>query len=134
MVSSASSLILFRVGEGAGPTWETSGNYRSAWNDCGTAGCGSNYGTSATDAFDSNIGYNTTIPSSIKVYIDNIGSSSLYKTITWNATTGFTGPTSFYGYSGWAYWANDTNAVTGIELVTASGTITSGTCSLYGMN
>ena len=46
----------------------------------------------------------------------------------------FAGST-LYSVHGGGYWNNDTNPITGIEIVASGGgTISSGTCSLYGMN
>jgi len=67
------------------------------------------------------------------MYIDNVGSSSVVKMATFQQSTYIDG-TGAAVSNNLGYWNSDTNPITGIELVTNTGTITSGTCSLYGMN
>ncbi len=124
-MTSAGGTVQVYVGEGAGPTWETGAHYSS-----------SNDGkTNATDYFDGAASwYNTTLPVSLKFWIDNPGSSSVVKVITTYISGAYNN--SAWGedlmYAGW--WNSDTNALTGFELVGNGSTIKAGTCSLYGMN
>ena len=79
-----------------------------------------------------NIG--TTKPIGLKMYVDNVGSSSTYKNMMWQEAGGINGSSDYYYTAGTAFWNNDTNAITGLEVTVSSGNIASGTCSLYGMN
>jgi hypothetical protein len=133
LVQSASAAVRFYLGEGAGPTWETAAHYNVTGNwACEGPANGQLGTTTSTDLVvngTSAAGYSQ----SVKMYIDNVGSSSLYKFVTMAEVDGNSGSNlcgSFYT----SYWNNDTNPVTAIEVVPTAGTITSGTCSLYGMN
>ena len=117
------------VGEGAGPTWETGSHHTLSNIWAGGGSTGVQAGTTGTDLLEES-GISNTIPTSYKIYIDNTASSSLYKDVSYVASAG--GGT-IYTQSGWGYWNNDTNPITGFELVGISATF-SGTCSLYGMN
>jgi hypothetical protein len=131
--------ISLLVGEGATPTWETGAHYTSIQWD-GATGAASVSITSSTTNTDSNGGSagngivtSSTIPTSVKSYIDNVGSSSVVKIISGSWDRYHTGSNfSHKVVSG--YWNNDTNPVTALELVGDSTNIASGTCSLYGMN
>jgi hypothetical protein len=128
--SGVANNIAFALGEGAGPTWETGAHYNS-YMLYGTAGSGPLWYQSTTKT-DLTTGSppSTTLPVALKIYIDNVGSSSVYKNVT------FVSNASGQGYfaSGSGYWNNDTNPITGAEVTINSGTFASGTCSLYGMN
>jgi hypothetical protein len=119
------------IGEGAGPTWETTANYTLAefqyWNCCTQ----NDYSTSAASLF--NVCNSNTIPSQMKVYIDSPGSSSQYKIASFQTSCWWSGSPAEFIFMGSGYWTSDTNPITGIKLTPNSGTITSGTCSLYGM-
>jgi hypothetical protein len=129
------------IGEGAGPTWETGAHYTDVevveWNG---GGLNPTYTTTGTDIINmTGSGWSTTTPFSIKAYIDNVGSSTLYKNVTFQYI--FNTSNESWGYNtGGGYWNNDKNAVTGLSVTTTgvtsgdTGTFTSGTCSLYGMN
>jgi hypothetical protein len=69
-------------------------------------------------------------PVSLKFYIDNVGSTSLYKVYTYSMAS--TQGSVFNTNSSWGYWNNDTGAITGIEVL--FGGTSSGTCSLYGLD
>jgi hypothetical protein len=136
LVSNTSTALNLVVGEGATPTWETGGHYSD--EQMYVTGSTPNNPISTTgtsDLFSGSTGtLSTTTPSSFKLYIDNVASSTLYKIMTFQ---GFWKGSSIglTGVSGWGFWNNDTNAVTGLELfASGGGTISSGTCSLYGMN
>jgi hypothetical protein len=115
--------IWLYVGEGAGPTWETTGNYSEDSN-------GINY----PDILGiSSVQLNTaTNPLSFYAYIYNLASSTLHKNFLGQYYVTGNGVTASNDFE--AYWSNDTNPLTGVELVPTAGTISSGTCSLYGMN
>lgn len=138
LMNSNSTAPQLLVGEGSTPTWETGANYVVTIKSFGGGASGA-YGTTMSDLLEASgcsCDYtgSTTIPTSLKAYIDNVGSSSLYKyvTTTLDITLGGSGNYLNIYYS---YWAGDTNPLTGIELVASGGgTFTSGTCSLYGMN
>jgi hypothetical protein len=131
VLSATNNYIYGYVGEGATPTWETGAHYYDASNDFPG---NENNNTTATDIFNNLIGTATsTTPITIKLYMDNVGSSSLYKMITYDWGLQYNG-NGIYGGTGRSNWHNDTNAITGFELAASAGTITSGTCSLYGMN
>jgi hypothetical protein len=51
-----------------------------------------NFGGTATDMTDGQLSdTSTTVPVSIKLYIDNLGSSTVYKNATWVAAAGGSG-------------------------------------------
>jgi hypothetical protein len=131
LLSSSSNKFYFRVGEGATPTWETAANYTVAKNYAGGGG-GESDVTNATDLTAPGGNYSSTVPTSLKMYIDNVGSSGIVKQTTWAINQVAAG--SFYNTIGGGYWNADTNPITAIEVVPSAGTISSGTCSLYGMN
>jgi hypothetical protein len=133
LIATATNTILYAyVGESTGPTWETSANYNLDYEysnlDGDTNVDSKTTGPSLLDA----PGFLSTYPFSFKLYIDNITSSSTYKDATILlsdiATNG-----DPYQSIGTATWNSDTNPVTGLKIVAASGNIASGTCSLYGM-
>lgn len=132
-VSSNGTTLIFRVGEGAGPTWETGAHYTDLLNWEMIGGGGTNQTTTSTDLFNGGA-WSSTFPVSLQAYAYNVGSSSLYKNISINEEQFSTAAVSYVTLTGWGYWNNDTNPITGLQLLPASGNITSGTCSLYGMN
>jgi len=115
------------VGEGAGPTWKTATNYTNSQVWAG--GYGSS--TTAPDILWTSGSTSTTVPMLVKLYIDNAGSSSIYKNFVYDVNNPASFSTSTHG---WGYWNNDTNPITALEIVPSSGTISSGQCSLYGLN
>jgi hypothetical protein len=130
--------IQVKVGEGATPTWETGSHYTVSLSFFAT-GMGANpagsYSTTDADLTGNNPpGESTTIPGSIKLYIDGVASASRYKMATF-FTSIYTDTSipSMVTVAGSGYWNNDTNPVAALEVVPTSGTVT-GTCSLYGLN
>jgi hypothetical protein len=133
------------VGEGAGPTWET-GSYKATWldNDNGTTSTG-NTGGGGENTFDllsnaTDFLQAANYPESIRLWLDNVSSTSLYKVATFIVSEAKS-PTSGYPaqFTGTSFWSADTNAITGLRVEVdrypAVGTPTfSGTCTLYGMN
>jgi hypothetical protein len=77
LTSVTSTYIYLYVGEGAGPTWKTSANYTDA-GVYGGSGAQEYHTTTATEIFDG-APFHTTRPSSIKLYVDSVASSSIYK-------------------------------------------------------
>lgn len=125
------------VGEGAGPTWETGPHYTEVelGNDANGSGPWG-WGQTNAGALEGTDALPTTFSASIKIYIDNVGSSSLYKIArTYVTEEKHSQSDLFIEWHGANYWNNDTNPITGLEVAAAGGgTIASGTCSLYGMN
>jgi hypothetical protein len=139
MLSSGTATLALYLGEGATPTWETGGHYTAVYfgtGENGGAGAAAVRTLTGTDVLNGQMNdFTTGIPASIKLYIDNVASSSIIKMITWNFSDPYnTVANNQWGWSGWTFWNNDTNPITGLELVPSTGTITSGACSLYGMN
>ena len=124
-MTSAGGTVQVYVGEGAGPTWETGAHYSTRMTAKPTP---------PIILTAQLLWYNTTLPVSLKFWIDNPGSSSVVKVITTYISGAYNN--SAWGedlmYAGW--WNSDTNALTGFELVGNGSTIKAGTCSLYGMN
>ena len=124
-----------QFGEGATPTWETS-LYNYALSYLGTGGStGNTISASAAKILlsggSSNLAGYTQVAD---IVIHNIPSSTLYKSVNGTYGNEGNGGTAFYtGQVGGQYFG-DTNAVTAIRVLYTSGIITSGTCSLYGMN
>ena len=139
LMNSNSTAPQLLVGEGSTPTWETGAHYTVETEFFGGGGAAGAYAATMSDLLEASAcgcdySGSTTYPTSLKTYIDNVGSSSLYKyvTTTLDITLGGSGNYLNLYYS---YWAGDTNPITGIEVVASGGgTFTSGTCSLYGMN
>jgi hypothetical protein len=135
LVSTSPAYLELVVGEGATPTWEAGSHYTNIrtynWVNGGGPGGGT---TTATDILNwvSGAATSTSIPNALKVYIDDVGSSSIYKMATYHLLN--YDSSAQYEIIGSSYWNNDTNPITGLEVITSAGNITSGTCSLYGMN
>jgi hypothetical protein len=133
LTASTSGVTLeMEVGESAAG-WETGAHYTSDSAFVQT--------TTASDILDATakIGYGdkamsltTTSAAFLQFTINNPGSSTLAKIISGV----FGGGVSQDAYGQFAYvsgwWNSDTNALTGIELVPSTGTL-SGICSLYGI-
>jgi hypothetical protein len=150
--SASGEYLAMQVGESTPTTWKTTAHYVQISAD----------GAGLSDILSNEVlGMTTTgAPTYLQAYIDNPGSSTVKKMIdvfigggiTTTAVQGGGGTfvastccgydyaafsdTAGVGANFWSnsgYWTNDTNALTGIELVPSSGTIASGTCSLYGL-
>jgi hypothetical protein len=125
-----------QFGEGATPTWQTAG-YRWTYNYQATASSGgnSNSGSGGTSAIQLG-GAATNTASyggfSLTARLDNLASTTQQKSVDF-VTRLFNG-SDYYEEEGIAYYTGDTNAVTGLQLLMSSGNITSGQCSLYGLN
>ena len=119
------------VGEGVGPTWETGGTYSETQNFFADNGGGGNLGGTTGGCLGA-FSNSTTRSKSFKVYIDNVGSSSVYKLIRYMTYEGES-TIAYFGQSS-GYYNTDKNPITGFEFLATSGKINSGTCSLYGMN
>jgi hypothetical protein len=142
VASSTSAYIVYQVGEGATPTWETGAHYSGF--------IASNFGESELSTLSGQIdltglggggGFSlsgtTSYPETMQLYIPTPSSSSAYKQTTWSAT-GYNTPNSTYAEDeGDGFWSSDTQPITALQVTTtnhAGATITSGSCSLYGLN
>jgi hypothetical protein len=136
LVPATNSVSLeLQYGEGATPTWETAnysfgGRYAtqggSSGNEDGASGSSIGLDGGVSNSAGANI--------SFKAWISNVGSSSLYK-----QTVALIGAYEVSStFEDWVAasgtYTGDTNAVTAIRILMSSGNITSGTCSLYGLN
>jgi hypothetical protein len=123
------------VGEGAGPTWENGAHYSSI-ELYGSVATGSAQasGSNTWASLTGNNGLPAGDVVSIKLYIDNVGSSTIYKTIIYDY--GYNRGGNHYTQHGSGYWNADKNLITGLEVYALGGAVgwSSGTCSLYGMN
>jgi hypothetical protein len=132
---SVADAVYFQVGEGAGPTWETTGHYTvQAYGMF--HGQGSSPFTvdslTATDMIDNGGNVNGSL--SLKGSIDDVSSSSLSKPVTFMLSNA-NGATQADRESFVSYWNSDTNPITGLQIIPKTNTTTiSGTCSLYGEN
>lgn len=136
LILSGNDTITLVVGEGGGPTWETGSTYlnQGAKVSAGTV-TAINGTTDAKIFLMSTAGNNTTAgqPIGLKWYVNNVSSSSLYKDAQGQATY-WTGAGTLGTYTGSGAWHGDTNALTGLRIISDAGaTITSGQCSLYGV-
>jgi hypothetical protein len=132
-LSSTSNTFLVQIGEGVTPTWETGAHYSyQVWFSAASTTVSAIKGTTGTD-FTTGLGVvSTTIPTSIKLTLDNYTSTTLNKMVIWFST--LTAATSGIGFQmGTGYWNNDANAVTGLQVVPSAGTM-SGTCTLFAYN
>jgi hypothetical protein len=130
--------LQLQFGEGATPTWETA-SYRYT---VGGATDGSSWGvTTSTSATMIQLdGGTATLTSTaswgganFQVWISNVAGSTQDKIADW--TGGFGGNTPNLAMtSGAGIYTGDTNAITAFRVQFSSGNITSGTCSLYGVN
>jgi hypothetical protein len=125
-----------QFGEGATPTWKTSGYAYGAMDAGGGA---FEYHSSGAAAILLNwptvAGNQAYQAQASTVWIHNLSNTSTYKFISFHTT--------YYEYNassvilddnGGGYYSGDTNAVTAIRLQYSSGNIAAGQCSLYGMN
>ena len=131
-VSGGGEQIQLILGEGAGPTWETGAHYSIAQWWLAGAGSGSVAIANGTGLLITS-GGSTTIPLGFQAYIGNISSTTLYKMVFINLVGYKDVGSAFASTTGSGYWNNDTNPITGIEVIPSGGNIASGTCSLYGM-
>jgi hypothetical protein len=125
------------VGEGTGGSfaWETASDYAIAEGYVYTSGAGPTYaGWNASNLM--GIQGSASVPQSFEMHIYNVGSSSIYKIVTflYGGYLDSGSNTGLFYQTGASYWDNDKNPITGLEIVPSSGTIASGACSLYGMN
>jgi hypothetical protein len=125
-VSASGNYLLMRVAE-ATAGWETASTYTSV-----NIASQSNTAPDILDTAELGFGMTTTSDFYLQFTINNPGSSAVNKVIS--GIEG--GGVSTDGYGTWeeitGWWNADTTALTGIELVPNSGTM-SGTCSLYGI-
>ena len=135
LASAGGTLLFIEVGEGAGPTWETGAHYTASGWYVGNGAVTGFYSTTGTDLTGGGWGHlQSTAPVSFKMWIDNVSSSNLYKNARMDVEYLDGNDGLYYEQDQAGYWNNDTNPITGIEVTMTGGTITSGTCTLYGMN
>jgi hypothetical protein len=126
-----------QFGEGATPTWEVASyRYVDAAEYDGATTPGAIASTSASAIHLSNttdVGSNSSYNSTAQLYISSVGSSSIYKMVQGQVSY-FNGSGNSNNWNDEGTYTGDTNAITAIRILFSSGNITSGTCSLYGMN
>jgi len=119
VISANGNSIYGIVREGAGPTWETTAHYTN-WGIGMSVGLTGAWVWSATNgaALFGTGALSTTSPVQFKAYIDNVGSSSLSKMATvLDSETDSSGANPIIGNTSWNYWINDTNPITGLEVI-----------------
>ena len=136
-VTNNTSLEL-QYGEGGTPTWKTS-NYSYTVilaTDNGPGGTGNNAAAGIILNYPGEVGNDTTKQSqNVKVWIHNITSTTLYKHVSFTGEVyDTTNAAPYDGMVGGGTYPGDTNAITAIRVLYASGNIGVGQCSLYGMN
>ena len=134
--------ILLQFGEGATPTWETANSsygYSGHWEN---ASSGNNPESSTVDSITNGIAVGVQSPNSVSatkngseaiIDIANPAGAGAKQAVVHSGGYQVSGGVNLNYIGGGAYIA-DTNAITAIRLIAGSGNITSGTCSLYGMN
>ena len=122
-----------QVGEGGTPTYETSNYWASAYltDSGGNTGAYTSTGyilASASNRVDNVYG------GSFQAWISSVPSTATYKMIHGLYTHAYSAGS--YSQGGWfeGFYHGDTNAVTALKVLLSSGNITSGQCSLYGLN
>lgn len=118
---------IVQVGEGGGPTWETSG-YNVGLNVFPSAGSAS-LTNQPGFYFSSNTISGGTIGTSGYVDLYQLSSTVVHTAVGSGGT--FTASSTYSQLSMFGNYATDTNAITAVRVLFASGNITSGTCSLY---
>lgn len=136
LVPSTATGLLLQVGTGAGPTYQTSGYY-AVNNEClsGNGACTVTPQTAATSYVltgASGFTATTSFGNVLTAYIGNINLTASYKTLHTEMTYFYQNNGTASSTSGGSW--NGTAAVTALKLALSSGTITSGTCSLYGLS
>lgn len=130
MVNAAAGHTLYiEFGEGSTPTWEQA-NYNNYWGTPASAVSG---GTGIILAY----GNSAAPGASAEVHLFSLSSSSVEKMATGTWMEFDNDDSVFYGGTIGGYYTGDTGAITAVRVIVgtgASGNITSGTCSLYGMN
>jgi hypothetical protein len=101
------------IGEGAGPTWETTAHYNAAgtYSSSSTAVGTFEPGAGAADVTDGQVSpLLAAHPVKLSLYIDNVGSSTLYKNILWETAYRDSGSAYYWSIRGASFWFSDTNA------------------------
>jgi hypothetical protein len=139
VASVTSADFIYQVGEGGSPTWETTAHYSGFYLTKEGDGSASSY--TATDLVDGNgagigLSGSASYPQTMMMYIPT-ASGSNYHMVEYRGSGYQVSTSGFANWSGGAYWANDTNAMTALQVTTsghAGATIDSGQCNLYGWN
>ena len=128
------SLFLIQIGEGAGPTWKTTG-YASAAGDKNSTN-GANSTTNTTGIVLSSLGVSNVAANggaNASIWCCNV-TAAAYKSFHGTSASSFnTTPATYSGNTVIGVYNADQTAGTGIQLVTTSGNILSGKASLYGV-
>ena len=136
-IVTGTGLLELQFGEGATPTWETASykysyNYRSTSN--AASGAASTSAAGILISGSANNGTNAAQVVTAKVYINNVGDLSFYKQVV-GLSTSWDNSTVLYPWIAGGAYVGDHNAITGLKVLVSDGTnMTSGQCSLYGMN
>lgn len=127
--------MLLRIGESTGPTWEAA-NYdwsTNGFSSGGAAGLGATADSAIRVSFNTVSNATAGKGFSFSAEIFNLSSSTDLKWVHSHAS--FRSSTnSLEGADTVGLYTGDTNTITGIRVLSASGNITSGECSLYAMN
>ena len=120
-----------QFGEGGGPTWKTA-NYRYEWVNTlnGVASGGHSTSDSGIDFY----GNADNIAPGVSVFAMLVGLSAGHSQVLWENGGLSANGTSYSAAENSGWYTGDTNPITAIKVFMSSGNITSGTCSLYGMN
>lgn len=131
----ASNNVAFQLqyGEGSTPNWETSSTYRysgSSYNT--TAGATNPFNAAAAGIVLNTLGLSSSYSFSAKIWVSLVSS---YKIATYqvgyqNANDG----ADMSWISGSGAYTGDTGVITALRVITSSGNINSGQCSLYGLS
>jgi hypothetical protein len=131
LIPSVSATLYIQFSEDAGNSWKTSGYHWAGFNmyDVGTSvgqeGSASDIGIK--------LGYNDSATPGLSSVTDlDDLTSSIIKGVTTKMRTKALGNYYVEDFSG--FYTGDGGVVTGIRVLASSGNITSGQCSLYGLN
>jgi hypothetical protein len=129
--------LQLQFGEGATPTWETSG-YAHNGNESCSAGSGVGYLSNSDSAIQliySGDGVSDAKQNlETKIWMNKPGSTSIYKNVDYLSDEYYSGTFENCHFVGGGSYNADTNTLTALRIQFSTGNITSGTCSLYGMN
>ncbi len=127
--------LLMRVGTGAGPTYDTGGNYEWGWgaadNASGSSFIGGTASTSAKlmNSLSNNAGYGF---GCFEWLLHNLQSTAHRKTGHGTASWTTSAPALRFAVGGF-FWVTSGTAVTALRFLMSSGNIASGTIRIYGL-
>jgi hypothetical protein len=139
IVVSGDAWLLLQVGEGAAPTWETASAGYTWSSQLVFLSNGDQLGETQTDNTLAGIGlaFNPTTggpATSLDVAIFGAQSTTANKGVAFSGFGWVDGTSTSASSAGGGSYTGDFNALTAVRLIPASGTISSGTCSLYGLS